>query len=212
MVNLECKFKKKFRTSTWNLVAVHSERRLTVWPSGTWPLITDRMSCRWIPVVWLSPKPMTSHRRNPSGSSSSVKLWILKDCNWHGRGNHTRSPLGFLSSHTSWCNSGTFLVQPMEEQPTMARLVTLPLNTDWTELIKLDFPEPTGPRKRTRAWRTSAHLGANLVMSSNRLSFHLEQGNGEVCGIFFLSFSFFNRMFQQHDKWTYFNIWCTVFK
>lgn len=45
----------------------------------------------------------------------------------------------------------TFLVQPVEEQPTMARLVTLPLNADWTELMKLDFPEPIGPRKRTRA-------------------------------------------------------------
>lgn len=61
--------------------SVSGERRLTLWPSGTWPLMTDRMSCRWIPVVWLSPKPMTSHRSNPSGSSS-VRDWILKDCNW----------------------------------------------------------------------------------------------------------------------------------
>lgn len=59
-----------------------------------------------------------------------------------------------------WRCSCTFLVQPEEEEPTMARLLTLPLNTDWTELMKLDFPEPTGPRKRTRAWGTSAHLGA----------------------------------------------------
>lgn len=49
----------------------------------------------------------------------------------------------------------TFLVKLDKDEPTMARLVTLPLKTDWTELMKLDFPEPTGPRRRTRAWVTS---------------------------------------------------------
>lgn len=44
----------------------------------------------------------------------------------------------------------------------MARLVTLPLNTDWTELMKLDFPEPTGPRRRTRA--ASVQLGLYELM------------------------------------------------
>lgn len=43
----------------------------------------------------------------------------------------------------------TLLVKLVVEVPTMARLVTLPLKTDWTELMKLDFPEPTGPRSRT---------------------------------------------------------------
>ena len=53
----------------------------------------------------------------------------------------------------------TFLVKLPEAEPTMARLVTRPLNADWTELMKLDFPEPTGPRRRTRAWVTSSLLG-----------------------------------------------------
>lgn len=75
--------------------SVSGERRLTLWPSGTWPLMTDRMSCRWIPVLWLSPKPMTSHRSNPSGSSS-VRDWILKDCNWHGRGTQSRRQVNGL--------------------------------------------------------------------------------------------------------------------
>lgn len=73
----------------WILVSVSGQR--TLWPSGTWPLITDRMSCRWIPVVWLSPRPMTSHRMNPSGCSS-LRLWILKDCNCTWRRNSEQKP------------------------------------------------------------------------------------------------------------------------
>ncbi|KAG7275259.1 hypothetical protein CRUP_034986 [Coryphaenoides rupestris] len=43
-------------------------------------------------------------------------------------------------------------VLPLEVyEPTMAWFRTLPENTDWTELMKLDFPEPTGPRINTRA-------------------------------------------------------------
>lgn len=31
--------------------------------------------------------------------------------------------------------------------------------TELTELKKLDFPEPTGPRSRTRAWDTELLMG-----------------------------------------------------
>ena len=47
--------------------------------------------------------------------------------------------------------TSTFLVKLAEEEPTMARLVNLPVKTDWTELMKLDLPAPTGPSSRTRA-------------------------------------------------------------
>lgn len=53
----------------------------------------------------------------------------------------------------------TFLVKLVEQEPTMARLMTLPLNTDWTELMKLDFPDPTGPRRRTLASLVFGQLG-----------------------------------------------------
>ncbi len=46
----------------------------------------------------------------------------------------------------------TFLVKLVEdEEPTMALLMTLPEKTDWTELMKLDFPAPTGPTSKTLA-------------------------------------------------------------
>ncbi|XP_055021237.1 interferon-induced protein 44-like [Boleophthalmus pectinirostris] len=47
----------------------------------------------------------------------------------------------------------------------MALLVTLPSNTDCTELMKLDLPEPTGPTRRTRACATSRLQGAGAVES-----------------------------------------------
>ncbi|TNN41459.1 hypothetical protein EYF80_048365 [Liparis tanakae] len=68
-------------------------------------------------------------------------------------------PRPAMSHRVSPRSTCTFLVKLPEEEPTMARLVTRPLNTDWTELMKLDFPEPTGPRRRTRARGTSALLG-----------------------------------------------------
>lgn len=55
----------------------------------------------------------------------------------------------------------------------MARLMTLPLNTDWTELMKLDFPEPTGPTRRTRA--ASVQLGLYELMLFTRVVLCLHQ-------------------------------------
>lgn len=69
--------------------------------------------------------------------------------------------------------SSTFLVKLVEKEPTMALLMTLPLNTDWTELMKLDFPEPTGPTRRTRA--ASVQLGLYELMLFIRVVFCLHQ-------------------------------------
>lgn len=69
----------------------------------------------------------------------------------------------------------TFLVKLVEKEPTMARLVTLPLNTDWTELMKLDFPEPTGPRRRTLASGASAQPGLYEATLFSRVVFCLRR-------------------------------------
>lgn len=53
----------------------------------------------------------------------------------------------------------TCLVRLEVKQPAMAWLVTWPLNTELIELKKLDFPAPTGPMSRTRAWDTELCVG-----------------------------------------------------
>lgn len=128
----------------------------TLCPSGTWPLMTHRMSWSVGPIISPSPRPIVSHS---TSSVWSFPFWarMLKDCSWRKQINHHNSNPAIIL--TCLCLSRTFLVKLVDEEPTMARLVTLPLNTDWTELMKLDFPELTGPRRRTRAWVTSPQLG-----------------------------------------------------
>lgn len=43
--------------------------------------------------------------------------------------------------------------------PTGAWRVRRPWKTDFTELIKLDFPDPTGPSKRIRILETKSTQG-----------------------------------------------------
>ena len=60
--------------------------QFTLCPSGTWPLMTDRMSWRVIPLTSPSRKPITSHSTSAVGSSP-FWLWMLKDCSWHKQDN-----------------------------------------------------------------------------------------------------------------------------
>lgn len=68
----------------------------------------------------------------------------------------------------------TFLVKLVEdEEPTMALLMTRPEKTDWTELMKLDFPAPTGPISRTLASVTASLAGLNDLTDSISVSLTL---------------------------------------
>lgn len=78
----------------------------------------------------------------------------------------------------------TFLVKLVEKEPTMARFVTLPLNAESTELMKLDLPEPTGPRRRTLASVASAQSGLYEPMLFIRLVFCL-RGSRSVLPLVF---------------------------
>lgn len=67
---------------------VCSSRRfavLTLCPSGTKPLMTDRMSWREGPVMAPSPRPMVSHSTRLLGCSL-LRSWILKNCSWAQHG------------------------------------------------------------------------------------------------------------------------------
>ncbi len=68
----------------------------------------------------------------------------------------------------------TFLVKLVEdEDPTMALLMTRPEKTDWTELMKLDFPAPTGPTSKTLALVTVSLAGLNDLTDSINVSLAL---------------------------------------
>ncbi len=68
----------------------------------------------------------------------------------------------------------TFLVKLVEdEDPTMALLMTRPEKTDWTELMKLDFPAPTGPTSKTLALATVSLAGLNDLTDSINVSLTL---------------------------------------
>lgn len=68
----------------------------------------------------------------------------------------------------------TFLVKLVEDdEPTMALLMTRPEKTDWTELMKLDFPAPTGPISRILASVTLSLAGLNDLTDSISVSFTL---------------------------------------
>lgn len=54
---------------------------LTLYPSGTKPLMTARTSWREGPVMAPSPRPMVSHSISPLGWSP-LRPWILKNCSW----------------------------------------------------------------------------------------------------------------------------------
>lgn len=55
---------------------------LTLCPSGTWPLMTDRMSCRVSPIISPSTRPIISHSTSLLGCSS-LGTQMLKGWSWH---------------------------------------------------------------------------------------------------------------------------------
>ncbi len=156
----------------------HIQLKCTWCPSGACPLMTDSASWRVSPVLSPSPTPIISHKTRAVGSfaSSPAPLMLyersweteeksllstnrLQNIAWASQKMKTKcqrnlpNMLDYLITKISHVLvTFTFLVKLVEdEEPTMALLMTLPEKTDWTELMKLDFPAPTGPTSKTLA-------------------------------------------------------------
>lgn len=131
--------------------------------------VTQDQSCGLICILSCSSDVVRAKLR--STKEKRIKLTTTFHCN-----EPLNLPKMILLDHTllQVLVTFTFLVKLVEdEEPTMALLMTRPEKTDWTELMKLDFPAPTGPISRTLASVTVSLAGLNDLTDSISVSLTL---------------------------------------